>query len=313
MILAGPLALGAEVAARPLKARQPLSYTPETPTQVWQAKLVKQRLNGTGLTSIQRISRLNKPDMSKKVIADASPPDPKQNRILAALPAGDYERLLPDLELVEMPLGWTMSESGDHVNYLHFPTSGIVSLMYSLEDGSSSETALVGDEGMVGISIFMGGESMPTSTEVQSTGNAYRLSRKVMKREFALGGELQHVALLFTQALICQTSQTAVCNQHHSLDQQMCRWLLMSMDRLHSDEVVITQKTIGELLGVRRESVNQVVGQLQKDGLIVRTRGRITVVDRPKLEQRVCECYAVVKDEYERLLPPRRSSKQDVV
>jgi len=298
--------LGAEVAARPLRARQSLSYTPETPTQVWQAKLVKQRLNGTGLTSIQRISRLNKPDMSKKVIADVTPPDPKQNRILAALPAQDYERLLPELELVEMPLGWTMSESGDHVNYLHFPTSGIVSLIYSLEDGSSSETALVGDEGMVGISMFMGGESMPTNTEVQSTGNAYRLSRKVMKREFSLGGQLQHIALLFTQALICQTSQTAVCNQHHSLDQQMCRWLLMSMDRLHDNELVITQQLIGKLLGVRRESVTQTVGQLQKDGLIERTRGRITVVDRPKLEQRVCECYVVVKDEYERLLPHSR-------
>jgi len=251
--------------------------------------------------------------MSKKVIADASPPDPKQNRILAALPAQDYARLLPDLELVEMPLGWTMSESGDHVNYLHFPTSGIVSLIYSLEDGSSSETALVGDEGMVGISIFMGGESMPTSTEVQSAGNAYRLSRKVMKREFALGGQLQHVALLFTQALISQTSQTAVCNQHHSLDQQMCRWLLMSMDRLHDNELVITQQMIGKLLGVRRESVTQTVGQLQKDGLIVSARGHITVVDRPKLEQRVCECYAVVKDEYERLLPHSRGSKHDVV
>jgi len=200
-----------------------------------------------------------------------------------------------------------MSESGDHVNFLHFPTSGIVSLIYSLENGSSSETALVGDEGMVGISIFMGGESMPTSTEVQSAGYAYRLNRKVMKREFSSGGQLQHVALLFTQALICQTSQTAVCNQHHSLDQQMCRWLLMSMDRLHENELVVTQQMIGKLLGVRRESVTKTLGQLQKDGLIARTRGRITVVDRPKLEQRVCECYAVVKDEYARLLPPRRS------
>jgi CRP-like cAMP-binding protein len=247
--------------------------------------------------------------MSTKVIADASPPDPKQNQILAALPAQDYERLLPDLELVDMPVGWTMSESGDHVNYLHFPTSGIISLIYALEDGSFSETALVGDEGMVGISIFMGGESMPSSTEVQSPGKAYRLSRKVMKREFALGGELQHLALLFTQAMICQTSQTAVCNQHHSLDQQMCRWLLMSIDRLHSNELVITQQMIGRLLGVRRESVTQTVGQLQKDGLIERGRGRITVVNRPKLEKRACECYAAVKDEYKRLLPPVQSSK----
>lgn len=247
--------------------------------------------------------------MSKKAAANPSLPDPKQNCILAALPAQDYERLLPDLELVDMPLGWTMSESGDHVNYLHFPTSGIISLIYALEDGSFSETALVGDEGMVGISIFMGGESMPSSTEVQSPGKAYRLSRKVMKREFALGGQLQHLALLFTQAMICQTSQTAVCNQHHTLDQQMCRWLLMSMDRLHGNELVITQQMIGRLLGVRRESVTQTVGQLQKDGLIERGRGRITVVDRPKLEKRACECYAAVKDEYKRLLPPVRNSK----
>ncbi|MDO8653504.1 MAG: Crp/Fnr family transcriptional regulator [Undibacterium sp.] len=247
--------------------------------------------------------------MSKNKIAKVLPSDPKQNRILAALPAKDYERLLPDLELVDMPLGWTMSESGDHVNFLHFPISGIVSLIYSLEDGSSSETALVGNEGMVGISIFMGGESMPTSTEVQSAGKAYRLSRKVMKREFSLGGQLQHLALLFTQAMIAQTSQTAVCNQHHALDQQICRWMLMSLDRLPDNELVITQEAIGQLLGVRRESVTQIVGQLEKDELVLRARGRITVVNRPKLEERVCECYAVVNDEYERLLPCKQSAK----
>ncbi|MGZ5819131.1 MAG: Crp/Fnr family transcriptional regulator [Burkholderiaceae bacterium] len=235
--------------------------------------------------------------------------DPRMNGILAALPATDYERLLPDLEPVELPLGWRMSESGDHVNYLHFPTSGIVSLIYELEDGSSSEIALVGNEGMVGISIFMGGESMPSSTDVQSAGKGYRLSRKIMKREFSLGGQLQHLALLYTQALICQTSQTAVCNQHHTLDQQLCRWLLMSMDRLHENELVVTQELIGSLLGVRRESVTAAVGQLQKDGLLTRTRGRITVLDRPKLEKRVCECYGVVKQEYDRLLPHHRSSK----
>ena len=240
---------------------------------------------------------------------DIKSPEPKQNRILAALPASDYERLLPDLELMELPLGLTMSESGDHVNYLHFPISGIVSLIYVLEDGSSSEVALVGNEGMVGISIFMGGESMPSSTEVQSAGQAYRLSRKVMKREFALGGQLQHLALLYTQALICQTSQTAVCNQHHSLDLQLCRWLLMSADRLHANELVITQEMIANLLGVRRESVTQAVGELQNEGLIARTRGHITLVDRPKLEKRVCECYGVVKDEYERLLPHPRSAR----
>jgi CRP-like cAMP-binding protein len=245
--------------------------------------------------------------MSKKIVGAVPSPEPKQNLILASLPAQDYARLLPDLKLVEMPLRWTVSESGDHVNYLHFPVSGIVSLIYTLEDGSSSETALVGNEGLVGISIFMGGESMPTSTEVQSAGKAYRLSRSVMKQEFSLGGKLQHIALLFTQAMICQTSQTAVCNQHHSLEQQLCRWLLMSMDRLNSNEVVITQDMIGKLLGVRRESVTQVAGQLQKSGLIACRRGRITVLDRPKLEERACECYEVVKAEYARLLPSSRN------
>ncbi len=236
-------------------------------------------------------------------------PDPRLNQILAALPAADYQRLLPDLHLVPMPRGWTMSESGDHVNYLHFPTSGIVSLIYALEDGSSSEIALVGNEGMVGISIYMGGESMPTSTEVQSAGEAYRLSRKVMKREFALGGQLQHLALLYTQALICQTSQTAVCNQHHSVEQQFCRWLLTSRDRLQDDKIAITQEQISHLLGVRRESVTVTAGGLQKDGLIVCGRGSISLVDRAKLEQRVCECYAAVKLECERLLPPQRVPK----
>lgn len=234
--------------------------------------------------------------------------DPRQNLILEALPAADYARLLPELEFVELPLGWTMSESGDHVNFLHFPTSGIVSLIYALEDGSSSEIALVGNEGMVGISIFMGGESMPSSTEVQSAGNAYRLGRKVMKREFAMGGRLQHLALLYTQALICQTSQTAVCNQHHELDQQLCRWLLMSADRLHGNELVVTQEMIANLLGVRRPSVTLGLGLLQKDGLIATSRGHVTVVDRPGLEKRVCECYAVVKDEYQRLIPGRHHS-----
>lgn len=228
---------------------------------------------------------------------------PKQNRILAALHPQDYERLLSELKLVEMPLGWTMSESGDHVNFLHFPVSGIVSLIYDLENGASSEIALVGNEGMVGISIFMGGESMPSSTVVQSAGYAYRLSRKIMKREFALGGQLQHLALLYTQALISQTSQTAVCNQHHSLDQQLCRWLLMSIDRLQENKLVITQELIASLLGVRRESITEAAGKLQKDGVIMYSRGLIKVLKRSKLETKVCECYGVVKNEYERLLP----------
>lgn len=241
-------------------------------------------------------------------------PSPKLNHILASLPAADYERILPDLKLIDMPLGWTMSESGDHINYLDFPVSGIVSLMYSLEDGSTSETALVGCEGMIGISIYMGGESMPSSTEVQTAGQAYRLSRRVMKREFALGGKLQHLSLLFAQALICQTSQTAVCNQHHSVEQQMCRWMLMSVDRLNTDELLITQEAVGRLLGVRRESVTQTVSLLQKDDLIERGRGRIKILDRVKLEKRACECYAAVRDEYERLLPGNlKSTKAETI
>jgi CRP-like cAMP-binding protein len=231
------------------------------------------------------------------------PHDPRQNRILACLPALDYERILPELESMPMPLGLKMSESGDHVNYLHFPTTGIISLIYDLENGASSEIALVGNEGLVGISIFMGGESMPSSTEVQSAGHAYRLSRKAMKREFALGGKLQHLVLLYTQALIGQTSQTAVCNQHHSLDQQLCRWLLMSLDRMHDNNLVVTQELIANLLGVRRESVTTAAGKLQKNGLITYSRGHIKVIDRAKLERQVCECYEVVKQEYERLLP----------
>ena len=212
--------------------------------------------------------------------------------------------MLPDLEFIPMPLGWTMSESGDHVNFLHFPTTGIVSLIYDLENGSKSEIALVGNEGMVGISIFMGGDSMPSSTVVQSAGSAFRLSRKIMKREFALGGQLQHLALLYTQALISQTAQTAVCNQHHSLDQQLCRWLLMSLDRLHENKLVITQELIANLLGVRRESITEAAGKLQKEELITYSRGLIKVLNRPRLEKKVCECYEVVKKEFNRLLPP---------
>lgn len=245
--------------------------------------------------------------MSK--ILSTVPPNPTLSQILARLPATEYERLLPDLELVAMPRKWTLSESGDHVNFLHFPTSGIVSLIYDLEDGSSSEVALVGNEGMIGISIYMGGDSLPSSTEVQSAGSAYRLSRKVMKHEFSLGGKLQSLALLYSQALICQTSQTAVCNQHHSVEQRFCRWLLMSIDRLQNNKMAITQEQISHLLGIRRESVTQTAGKLQKDGMIAVSRGCITVVDRPKLEARVCECYAAVTEECERLLPTPKQPK----
>jgi CRP-like cAMP-binding protein len=257
---------------------------------------------------------MTQPAVKKKAPPENAPKDPhgdpKRNRILAALPATDYQRLLPDLEFVPMPLGWTMSESGDHVNFLHFPTAGIVSLIYDLEDGSSSEIALVGNEGMVGISIFMGGESMPSNTVVQSAGAAFRLSRKIMKREFALGGQLQHLALLYTQALISQTSQTAVCNQHHALEQQLCRWLLMSADRLHQNDLVITQELISNLLGVRRESITQAASKLKKDKLIAYSRGHMTIIDRAGLEGRVCECYANVKAEYDRLLPHPKNAAE---
>ncbi len=236
-------------------------------------------------------------------MAKLAPDDPRHNNILAALKKEEYERILPDLELVEMPLGWTISEAGDHVKYIHFPISGIVSLIYDLEDGTSSEIAIVGNEGMVGISIYMGGESMPSSTEIQCAGKAYRLSRTILKREFALGGQLQRIALLYTQALIAQTSQTAVCNQHHSLEQQLCRWLLMSIDRLPDNQVAITHSLIAKLLGVRRESITDAVGKLLKDGIIVNPRGRVTVSNLNKLKKRVCECYGAVTEEYNRLLP----------
>ena len=202
--------------------------------------------------------------------------NPKNNQILAALPDSDYERLVPELEFLPMPLGWTMSESGDHVNYLHFPTTGIVSLIYDLEDGSSSEIALVGNEGMVGISIFMGGESMPSATVVQSAGSAFRLSRKIMKREFALGGQLQHLSLLYTQALIAQTSQTAVCNQHHTLEQRGCRWVLMSIDRIHKNNLVITHQLIASLLGVRRESVSRPSSKRELANVMQRLKANTT-------------------------------------
>lgn len=229
--------------------------------------------------------------------------DPRQNGILAALPKADYGRLLPHLEAVSMPLGRTLFESGDYVKYLYFPTSGIISLIYDLEDGSSSEVAIVGNEGMVGISIYMGGESMPSSTEVQCAGIGYRLSRVVMKREFAEGGKLQELSLLYAQALISQTSQTAVCNAHHTLDQRLCRWLLMSLDRVPGDRIAITQELIGSLLSVRRESVSEAASKLQKAGLVEYKRGCITVLQRKKVEKQACECYEAVSSEYERLLP----------
>ena len=233
----------------------------------------------------------------------SSPYTPKQNHLLDALPAEDYARLLPDLELIPMPLGWSVYESGDHMGHVYFPTTSIVSLLYVMESGESAEIAITGNEGLIGISLFMGGESTPSRAVVQSEGNGYRLRASILKREFARGGHLQHLALRYTQALITQMSQTAVCNRYHAVDQQLCRWLLLSLDRLASNELRMTQELIANMLGVRREGVTEAAGKLQAAGLIHYSRGKITVLDRPKLEQRVCECYGVVKKEFDRLLP----------
>jgi len=233
----------------------------------------------------------------------ASLHSPKQNHVLAALPAEDYARLASDLELIPMPLGWAVYESGGHMGYVYFPTTCLVSLLYVMQSGDSAEIAITGNCGLVGISLFMGGESTPSRAVVQSAGNAYRLRASVLKREFALGGNLQQLALRYTQALITQMAQTAVCNRHHALDQQLCRWLLLSLDRLESNELVMTQELIADMLGVRREGVTEAAGNLQKAGLIQYSRGHIKVMDRARLEKRVCECYAVVKKEYDRLLP----------
>jgi CRP-like cAMP-binding protein len=233
----------------------------------------------------------------------SAPHTPKQNHLLAALPVADYARLLPDLELIPMPLGWVVYEPGGQIGYLYFPTTSIVSLLYVMENGASAEIAITGNEGLVGISLFMGGESTPSRAVVQSAGYGYRLKASVVKREFALGGELQHLALRYTQALITQMAQTAVCNRHHALDQQLCRWLLLSLDRLETNELVMTQELIANMLGVRREGVTEAAGKLQKDGVIHYSRGHIKVLDRARLEKRVCECYAVVKKEFDRLLP----------
>ena len=229
---------------------------------------------------------------------------PKDNLLLAALPEEDYAELLASLEPVPMPLGMAVYESGGPQGYVYFPTSSIVSLLYVLEDGSSAEIAVTGCEGLVGIALFMGGETTPSRAVVQSAGRGYRVRASVLKQRFERGGALQLLLLRFTQALITQMTQTAVCNRHHSVDQQLCRWLLLSLDRLPGDDLVMTQQLIANMLGVRREGVTEAAGKLQADGLIEYNRGRIKVVDREKLEQRVCECYAVVKKEYDRLLPP---------
>ena len=230
-------------------------------------------------------------------------PDPKKNQLLAALPDAEWQRWLPQLEAVEMPLGQVLYESGSTLRYVYFPTSSIVSLLYLLESGASAEIAIVGNEGLVGISLFMGGESTPSRAVVQSAGQGYRLNARAMKEEFSRAGPVLHLLLRYTQALITQMTQTAVCNRHHTLDQQLCRWLLLSLDRLQGNDLVMTQELIANMLGVRREGVTEAAGKLQAAGLIRYSRGHITVLDRPGLEKRTCECYAVVKTECDRLLP----------
>ena len=227
-----------------------------------------------------------------------------QNQLLAALPAHISTSLLPYLESTEMPLGKVLYESGDIMAYVYFPIDCIVSLLYVMENGASAEISVVGKEGIVGISLFMGGESTPSRALVQSAGQAYRLSSQRFKDAFNQHPEVLHLMLRYTQALLTQMAQTAVCNRHHSIDQQLCRWLLLSLDRLPSNKLSMTQELIANMLGVRREGVTEAAGKLQKQGVILYSRGQITVLDRPKLEQLCCECYAVVKTETDRLLPP---------
>jgi CRP-like cAMP-binding protein len=228
---------------------------------------------------------------------------PEKNQLLNALSPEMRERLHSHLELVILPLGRVLYESGDVLAHVYFPTDCIVSLLYVMADGSSAEIAVVGNDGVVGVSLFMGGETTPSRAVVQSAGHAYRLSGQQLKQEFTAAGAMQHLLLRYTQALITQMAQTAVCNRHHSLDQQLCRWLLLSLDRLASNKLVMTHELIANMLGVRRVGVTEAASKLQTLGVIKYSRGKITVLDRPKLERLCCECYAVVKKETDRLLP----------
>ncbi|MCC5884408.1 MAG: Crp/Fnr family transcriptional regulator [Halomonas sp.] len=229
--------------------------------------------------------------------------DPR-NQLLALLPEDELARLQPHLERVALPLGKSLSESGGVMHHVYFPLDAIVSLLCVMENGASTEIAVVGNEGIVGVSLFMGGETTPSRAIVQSAGEAYRLKGQRIKDEFYRAGTMQRLLLRYTQALLTQMAQTAVCNRHHSVDQQLCRWLLLSLDRLPGDQLIMTQELIANMLGVRREGVTESAGKLQRAGLIAYHRGHITVIDRPGLEARVCECYAVVKREYDRLLGP---------
>lgn len=229
----------------------------------------------------------------------------RRNAILGALSPADWARLQPCVQRFALPLGTVVYESGGQLGYVYFPTTAIVSLLYVMADGASAEIAVVGNDGVVGIALFMGGESTPSRAVVQSAGVAYRMRSEVVKQEFVRGGDLQHLLLRYTQALITQMAQTAVCNRHHSIDQQLCRWLLMSLDRLEGDDLSMTQELIANMLGVRREGVTEAAGKLQAAGLIRYSRGHITVLDRTGIERRCCECYAVVKREADRLAHTR--------
>jgi CRP-like cAMP-binding protein len=230
------------------------------------------------------------------------PNQPIENRLLAALPPDEYERLRPQLQPVTFSLGEVVYEFGGQLDYVYFPTNSIVSLLYTMTNGTSAEMGLTGNDGIVGIALFMGGGTMPNRAVVQSAGSALRMKAKVLQEEFAMGGKFQQLLLRYTQALITQISQTAVCNRLHSVDQQLCRWLLLSHDRIDSNELIMTQELIADMLGVRREGVTVAAGRLQDSGAISYARGRIQILDRAKLEQTVCECYRVVKEEFDRLL-----------
>jgi len=234
--------------------------------------------------------------------AQQSPKEsPKQNRLLAELRFHAYEHVLANLELVPLPIGWTVYEAGGKQDHVYFPTSSIVSLLNVMKNGASTEIAVVGNDGVVGVALFMGGETTSSRAVVQSAGYAYRLSASVLRAEFEQGGDVQRVLMRYTQALLTQMAQTAACNRHHSVEQQLCRWLLQSLDRLDSNTLVMTQVLIANMLGVRREGVTEAAGRLQADGLINYSRGKITVIDRPRLERRSCECYEVVRRESDRL------------
>lgn len=230
-------------------------------------------------------------------------PNPHQNYLLNALPLEDYARLVPHLELVAMGLGEVLYEPAARLRHVYFPTTSIISLLYVMEDGASAEIAIVGNEGILGISLFIGGDTTPSRAVVQGAGFGYRLKANLLKEEFGRFGPTMHLLLRYTQALITQMAQTAVCNRHHSVDQQLCRWLLLSLDRLRSNDLSMTQELIANMLGVRREGVTDAAGKLQQAGLIRYHRGKITVLDRRRLEARACECYRVVKNEFDRLLP----------